>query len=210
MARASTGFCGITSEAEPVRILEPMQRLTTPMGAATHIYRTHLTFTPLTHTSDPHLSSSPLIHTSHLHLASTPPIHLSPYTSQPLLSLALLNGYACVAHDSLLVRKSYQLADVYCLHAVHCLLSVQGNCSAVHSAGSYLAIHRVRGLVGCLRVCAGCANCRFISYSLFDNDCSWYTDCSLKNLHRLDPPTQHVSLRFHDRGVQTLLAQAQP
>ena len=79
-----------------------------------------------------------------------------------------------------------------------------GNCSAPNSKGAYLAIHRVGGLRDCLRVCEGCASCNFVSWSLADNDCSWYSHCTFDRLQRV-PVTQHVSLRLHDPGVQRLL-----
>ena len=83
-----------------------------------------------------------------------------------------------------------------------------GNCSVDKSQGSYLAIHRVGGLRDCLRVCEGCASCRFISWSLSDNDCSWYSHCAFSRLQRV-PVTQHVSLRLHDPVVQRLLGSAE-
>ena len=38
------------------------------------------------------------------------------------------------------------------------------------------------GEAGCLARCRGCGNCRYVSVSLRERDCSWYRECSLDGL----------------------------
>ena len=47
------------------------------------------------------------------------------------------------------------------------------------------------GRRGCAKRCRLCRNCRFVSYSMVDNDCSWYADCNLRALG--DSPSDHHS-----------------
>ena len=47
------------------------------------------------------------------------------------------------------------------------------------------------GQRGCAKRCTRCRNCRFVSYSMMDNDCSWYADCNLRALG--DSPSGHHS-----------------
>ena len=49
----------------------------------------------------------------------------------------------------------------------------------------------VAGRRRCAKRCTRCRNCRFVSYSRQDNDCSWYADCRLGGLR--DSPSGHHS-----------------
>ena len=51
------------------------------------------------------------------------------------------------------------------------------------------------GQRGCAKRCTRCRNCRFVSYSMMDNDCSWYADCNLRALG--DSPSGHHSAQVN-------------
>ena len=61
----------------------------------------------------------------------------------------------------------------------------------------------VAGRRRCAKRCTRCRNCRFVSYSRQDNDCSWYADCRLGGLR--DSPSGHHSAQVK-RGISDELA----
>jgi len=50
-----------------------------------------------------------------------------------------------------------------------------GSSDHTRSSGSWRG---VADAAACARLCAGCGQCRFISYSPLDSDCSWFARCS--------------------------------
>lgn len=61
---------------------------------------------------------------------------------------------------------------------------VEGSCRGKRpSQGSWsVRDHRIISFAECAARCALCANCRFVTYSPSEDDCSWYSRCNLNHL----------------------------
>ena len=62
----------------------------------------------------------------------------------------------------------------------------EGDCSRHGSSGSWnTRLHRIQSLGECAARCMLCEQCRFVTYSSAENDCSWYSSCDLKRLGQM-------------------------
>ena len=62
---------------------------------------------------------------------------------------------------------------------------IHGNCESTSSSGSYdTVLSGIDTLQACARICAGCASCRYVSFSLKHHECAWFAQCDMSRLQR--------------------------
>ena len=59
----------------------------------------------------------------------------------------------------------------------------------------------VKGQRSCAKRCTRCRNCRFVSYSMSQNDCSWYAECNLRALGDNKFQTDHHSAQVKEQAA---------
>ena len=58
-----------------------------------------------------------------------------------------------------------------------------GDCASASGVGTYdTLLSGIDTLQACARVCAGCASCRYISFSLKRRKCAWFARCDMSRL----------------------------
>ena len=63
---------------------------------------------------------------------------------------------------------------------------IHGDCESTSSSGSYdTVLSGIDTLQACARICAGCASCRYVSFSLEHRECAWFAQCDMSRLQRL-------------------------
>ena len=60
----------------------------------------------------------------------------------------------------------------------------EGYCSLGNKGSWQASRYGITSLEHCALKCLTCANCRFVSFSSQNNDCSWYRDCRLADLRQ--------------------------
>ena len=60
----------------------------------------------------------------------------------------------------------------------------------------------VKGQHSCAKRCMRCRNCRFVSYSMSQNDCSWYAECNLRALGDNKFQTDHHSAQVKSDRIE--------
>ena len=81
-----------------------------------------------------------------------------------------------------------------------------GHCGEPGSAGK--GSWTARSAEACARLCEGCGECKVVSFSPTDHDCSWFQRCELSKLQK-SPHSWHHTLIVRDDGGQ-LVAQPAP
>ena len=62
---------------------------------------------------------------------------------------------------------------------------IHGDCESTSSSGSYdTVLSGIDTLQACARICAGCASCRYVSFSLEHHECAWFAQCDMSRLQR--------------------------
>ena len=68
-------------------------------------------------------------------------------------------------------------------HMGHCgATSGEGDCVHGDSGGWNSTALQINSVVQCADRCRRCARCRFVSFSQFHEDCSWYVHCNVMSL----------------------------
>eukprot|EP00966_Prymnesium_polylepis_P283112 6541841-Prymnesium_polylepis.1 len=75
------------------------------------------------------------------------------------------------------------------------------NCSTAASGAWKASAKGVTSLAQCEALCSRCLNCRYVSFSLHFDDCSWFRDCKLSRLRLMDKAGDNSFASFCSKEV---------
>lgn len=77
---------------------------------------------------------------------------------------------------------------------------IHGDCTSTSGSGSYnTLLSGIDDLQGCVRICAGCASCRYVSFSLKHRECAWFAQCDMSHLK--NSPDGYHTLQMQGRAA---------